>query len=65
MFRPIDPASRFDPRFLTQQLDMKAPLDTWWIGDKFNVSDECKTALASMKLKPGDFWYGNMMHQQR
>jgi hypothetical protein len=58
MFPPIDPASRFDPTVATQQLDLKAPLHEWWIADTFSTSDQCKAALASMKLKPGDFWFG-------
>ncbi len=58
MFPPIDPASRFDPSVRTQQLDLKAPLHTWWVADTFNTSDQCKAAIASMNLKPNDFWYG-------
>jgi hypothetical protein len=58
MFAPIDPASRFDPTVSVQQLDVKAPLHTWWVADTFNTSDQRKAAIASMNLKPGDYWYG-------
>lgn len=58
MTPPIDPASRSDPRFSVQHLDKKAPLYTWWIADTFKTSDDCKAAIASMKLKFGDYWYG-------
>jgi hypothetical protein len=58
MFPPIDPSSRFDPTVTTQQLDLKAPLHEWWIGDTFSTFDQCKAAVASMKLKRGNFWFG-------
>jgi hypothetical protein len=61
MFPPIDPNSRFrgsNPTVTYQQLDMKAPLYNWWIADTFNTSDACKAAIASMNLKPRDYWYG-------
>jgi len=58
MTPPIDPASRFDPKFSVQQLDMKAPVYNWWIADTFNTSDDCKAAIASMNLKPGAYLYG-------
>jgi len=58
MFPPIDPESRFDPTVSEQQLDLKAPLHAWWIADTFDTSDQCKAAIASMNLKPRDFWYG-------
>ncbi len=58
MIPPIDPASRFDHSVKTQQLDLKAPLNTWSVADTFNTSGQCKAAIASMNLKPNDFWYG-------
>jgi hypothetical protein len=61
MFPPIDPKSRFDPSVTEQQLDLKAPLYEWWIGDKFDTSDQCKAALASMRMKPSAFWLGKIL----
>src|SRR5689334_5605421 len=55
MFPPIDPASRFDPRFPEQQPDLNAPLDRWWIGDSFDTEEQCKALLAQTLDKTG-FW---------